>query len=208
MVNFTSSRYITRCYTRFRKTIFFLGNGYRFCTVKRGSQRLKNDQKQVFLFSYKLNINLLPGVPVPLWPFFYQENTLLCTMTLKMIQMEGEIVVLKKEDLLEILEGFSKRISNNIQSVQPANNQADDNPKVKRLNSKKICEMLGISTATFERIQHELPVHKSKSGRIFAYEHDLIIYLFREYPPYFDYTSFKEYVKRENLVKYLSGVIK
>lgn len=34
------------------------------------------------------------------------------------MQMEGEILVIKKEDLLEIFEGFSKRILNNLQNFQ------------------------------------------------------------------------------------------
>lgn len=121
--------------------------------------------------------------------------------------MEGEILVLKKADLLEIFEGFSRRILNNLQNVSSHQEGASskDNPKVKRLNSKKICEMLDISQSTFERMQNELPVHRSATGRVFAYEHDLIIYLFRKFPPHYDYTRFEEYVRQDNIVKYLSG---
>lgn len=123
------------------------------------------------------------------------------------MQMEGEILVIKKEDLLDIFEGFSRRILNNLQNISGLQNGSSnkDIPKVKRLNSKKICEMLDISQSTFERMQNELPVHRSATGRVFAYEHDLIIFLFRKFPPYYDYTRFDEYVKQDNIVKYLSG---
>jgi hypothetical protein len=124
-----------------------------------------------------------------------------------MKQMESEILVIKKEDLLEILEGFSRRLTHQLGlfTGQSGSSSNMEKPKVKRLNSKKICQMLDISQSTFERMQHELPIHRSATGRVFAYEHDLIIYLFRKFPPHYDYTHFEEYVKQDNIVKFLSG---
>jgi len=119
--------------------------------------------------------------------------------------MEGEILVIKKNELLEILEGFNQKIAS--QLVSKKSSIADDykNPKVRRLSTRQIKEMLGVGDTTFERIQDDLPLHRTKTGRLFGYEHDIIIHLFQEHPPYFDYTKFWEYINEENLVKHLSN---
>lgn len=119
--------------------------------------------------------------------------------------MEGEILVIKKNDLVEILEGFNQKIASQMASRNPSKGDAGENPKVKRLTTRQIKEMLGVSDTTFEKIQDDLPLHRTKTGRLFGYEHDIIIHLFREHPPYFDYTRFWDYIKEENLVKHLSG---
>lgn len=143
------------------------------------------------------------GRSTPYTPFVFVNAFVLYYQTFNV--MDGEILILKKTDLLEIMEGYVKRISSSIQAAKPSGIESNETPKVKRLNSRKICEMLDISMATFERIQNDLPLHRTKTGRIFAYEHDLIVHLFRECPPYFDYTRFKDYITQENLVKHISG---
>ncbi|MCK5170777.1 MAG: hypothetical protein KAQ75_12945 [Bacteroidales bacterium] len=118
--------------------------------------------------------------------------------------MEGEILVLKKEDLIDVLDSFNQKIASQLSSKSKNEDNTND-PKVKRLTTRQIKEMLGVGDTTFEKIQNELPLHRTKTGRLFGYEHDIIIYLFREHPPYFDYTKFKEYVNEENLIKHLSS---
>ena len=118
--------------------------------------------------------------------------------------MEGEILIIKKNDLLEILEGFQQQISSKLPKVGKDSSSNVD-PKVKRLSTRQIKEMLGVGDTTFEKIQDDLPLHRTKTGRLFGYEHDIIIHLFREHPPYFDYTRFREYITEDNLVKNLSG---
>lgn len=119
--------------------------------------------------------------------------------------MEGEILVIKKDDLIEILESFNQKITSQIVSRKSSTGDTGESPKVKRLTTRQIKEMLGVSDTTFDKIQNELPLHRTNTGRLFGYEHDIIIYLFREHPPYFDYTRFWDYIKEENLVKHLSG---
>lgn len=118
--------------------------------------------------------------------------------------MEGEILVIKKADLVEILDNFQEQISSKLSSSRKGSSE-NNNPKVKRLTTRQIKEMLGVGDTTFEKIQSELPLHRTKTGRLFGYEHDIIIYLFREHPPYFDYKRFSEYVSEEGLIKNLSG---
>ena len=117
--------------------------------------------------------------------------------------MEGEILIIKKEDLEEILEGFNQKITAQLTSNR--NKVSGDNPKVRRLTTRQIKEMLGVSDTTFDKIQDDLPLHRTKTGRLFGYEHDIVIHLFREHPPYFDYTRFWDYINEENLVKNMSS---
>lgn len=118
--------------------------------------------------------------------------------------MEGEILVIKKSDLIEILDEYNKKIEIQLGRQKPSGGEGN-NPKIKRLSTRQIKEMLGVSDTTFDKIQNELPLHRTNTGRLFGYEHDIIIYLFREHPPYFDYTRFWDYINEENLVKHLNG---
>lgn len=119
--------------------------------------------------------------------------------------MEGEILVIKKSDLVEIFEKFNQQILAQLNNRYRKGHDFGDDPKVKRLNTRQIKDMLGVGDTTFEKIQDDLPLHRTKTGRLFGYEHDIIVHLFREHPPYFDYTQFWDYIKDENLVKHLSG---
>lgn len=117
--------------------------------------------------------------------------------------MDSEILVLKKDDLVEILEQFSQKIASKIPNRKQTKSEDAENPRVKRLNTRQIKDMLGIGDTTFDSIHSKLPMHRTKTGRMFAYEHDIIIFLFREHPPYFDYTRFYEYISEENLIKHI-----
>ena len=119
--------------------------------------------------------------------------------------MNSEILVIKKDDLVDLFEQFSKKIANGISIPKPVKTEQTENPRVRRLTTRQIKDMLGVSDTTFERIQDELPLHRTKTGRLFGYEHDIIIYLFQEHPPYFDYTQFRHYIKEENLLKHISS---
>ena len=123
----------------------------------------------------------------------------------KFTAMEGEILVIKKNDLIEIMEGFNLKIASQFTSRKQNKDVSKDSPKVKRLSTRQIKDILGVGDTTFEKIQNDLPLHRTKTGRLFGYEHDIIIHLFREHPPYFDYTKFWDYVNEENLVKHMSG---
>ena len=117
--------------------------------------------------------------------------------------MESDILVLKKDDLVELLESYNQKIASQLNAKKHHSGDNSDNPKVRRLSTRQIKEMLGVGDTTFEKIQDSLPLHRTKTGRLFGYEHDIIIYLFREHPPYFDYTRFWEYVNEDNLLKHL-----
>jgi hypothetical protein len=120
--------------------------------------------------------------------------------------MEGDIIIIKKADLIEALEKNSRKILDQMALfAQKKNSMSDEglDAKVKRLNTREIKEMLGIGDTTFERIQHNLPLHKTKTGRLFAYEHDLIIHLFREHPPYFDINLFKKYISQSKRDRFI-----
>ena len=114
--------------------------------------------------------------------------------------MNCEILILKKDDLIEELEQFSQKIASKISTWKHSNGNNVDNVRVKRLNTRQIKEMLGVSDTTFDKIQDELPLHRSKTGRLFGYEHDIIIHMFREHPPYFDYTRFYEYISEKTFL--------
>jgi hypothetical protein len=119
--------------------------------------------------------------------------------------MENDILVIKKDDLMKIMEGYNEKLTTLLNLRKNQQTDMGKQPKVKRLNTRQIKEMLGVSDTTFEKIQDNLPLHRTRTGRLFGYEHDIIIHLFREHPPYFDYTRFWDYIKEENLVKHLSG---
>jgi hypothetical protein len=121
--------------------------------------------------------------------------------------MDGEILILKKEDLLKILEVNNEKLKAYFRAMPTAApaGEKKETPQVRRLGARQIKEMLGIGDSTFEKIQGTLPLHRTRTGRLFGYQHDIIVHLFREHPPYFDYARFWEYVDKENLVKFLSG---
>lgn len=122
--------------------------------------------------------------------------------------MDTEVIVISKKEVIEMFEGYSRRINTALERIEcsmkgkPTGNV--DVP-VRRIFAKEIKQMMGISQSTFERIVDTLPLHTTKSGRLFCYEHDLIAHLFREHPPYVDLDKFGELTGKENLVKYLSG---
>lgn len=119
--------------------------------------------------------------------------------------MENEIIVLKKSDLLKALEENNQKLVAKLAKTNYSRrNDISENPKVKRLNTREIKEMLGIGDTTFDKIQDKLPLHRTKTGRMFAYEHDIIAHLFREHPPYFEYSRFWEYISEENLIRHMN----
>lgn len=158
----------------------------------------------VFQNFFLLNINILTRVVQPLQPFFLITMPLLCNVKI-LEAMNSEILVIKKDDLVDLFEQFSKKIANGISIPKPVKTEQTENPRVRRLTTRQIKDMLGVSDTTFERIQDELPLHRTKTGRLFGYEHDIFIYLFQEHPPYFDYTQFRDYIKEENLLKHISS---
>ena len=117
--------------------------------------------------------------------------------------MESEIIVIRKSDLMELLEKNNQKILDRLSVIKNKDGR-EDAPKVKRLNTREIKEMLGVGDTTFEKIQDGLPLHRTKTGRLFAYEHDLIVHLFREHPPYFDIDRFWEYITQNNLIRYMN----
>ncbi len=104
---------------------------------------------------------------------------------------------LKKEDLVDLLEKYYQKLISQLPAIKGSENDVDCNPKIRRLNTRQIKEMLGIGDATFEKVQDSLPLHRTKSGRMFAHGDDLIVHLFREHPPYFDFSRFNDYIKEK-----------
>lgn len=117
--------------------------------------------------------------------------------------MESEIIIIRKSDLMEMLEKNNQKILDQLSIIKNKDGR-DETPKVKRLNTREIKQMLGVGDTTFEKIQDGLPLHRTKTGRLFAYEHDLIVHLFREHPPYFDIDRFWEYITQNNLIRYMN----
>jgi hypothetical protein len=118
--------------------------------------------------------------------------------------MESEIIVIRKSDLMEMLEKNNQKILDRLSIFKQTDKEGNEEPpKVKRLNTREIKEMLGVGDTTFEKIQEGLPMHRTKTGRLFAYEHDLIVHLFREHPPYFDIDRFWDYITQNNLIRHI-----
>ncbi len=119
--------------------------------------------------------------------------------------MENEIIILRKSDLLEVLEQNNQKLVDKLsKAIYHSKSIKHDPPKVRRLNTREIKEILGVRDTTFDKIQDELPLHKTKTGRMFAYEHDLIIHLFREHPPYFEYSRFWENISEDSLIRHMN----
>lgn len=125
--------------------------------------------------------------------------------------MKSELIVLSKEEFIEMFEGYAKRTSSMFERLekllqsQTLNTGTMGVAPLRRLFSKEIKKIMGLSQASFERNLHKLPIHQTESGRYFCYEHDLMAHLCKEHPPYEDITQHTEQLTKESLIKHLSG---
>lgn len=115
--------------------------------------------------------------------------------------MEGQFNFLTDEQVASHLDSFCSKITKEITRLKTKEN--NNHTKTRLLNRTQILKVVGVSDSTFDRISHELPLHKNEKGRWVAWEHDLYIYLAQKHPPYYDINRIEEYLDIKNLYKQL-----
>jgi len=105
--------------------------------------------------------------------------------------MEGELLVITKADLSYLKLAIEALNEKTALLIQQSKEKPADIEGLRRIYSPEIMKLLGIRNTKFHQIKKKLYfLHKDESGRLFAYQNDLLEYIKSFNPePYFDTTK-------------------